>query len=58
MEMFSAADHNRTVLGQLEEWAQNEIGRIGEARTYVEGGDYLRDYERIDTELRQALVYR
>jgi hypothetical protein len=58
MEMFSAADHNRTVLGQIESWAQSEVGRIGDARAYVEAGDYLQDYDRIDTELSQALVYR
>lgn len=58
IEMFAAADYNAGVLGQIEEWTQGEITNIGNARTYVEGGTYLREFEAIDVELRQALTSR
>jgi hypothetical protein len=57
-ELAEIADSNEWTAKHLENWCEDEIGRIAKARRYVESGTYMEPYRRIDQTLASAVANR
>jgi hypothetical protein len=52
------ARQNQWTSEHLEKWSKDEVGRIGEAQTYIASGSYMKSYRDIDESLAGAVANR